>query len=150
VAPLAQQLGFAVSVFDDRPAMASPQFFPQGVELHSEVWEQMLQRPLPATPTFGLIVTRGHRHDALVLREWIHKGFSFLGMIGSERKARLLFEHFESERLATRVELERIACPVGVRIRSRTVDEIAVSIMAQYIDKRAELVYARRENPVAH
>ena len=26
---------------------------------------------------FGLIVTRGHRHDALVLKEWIHRPFLF-------------------------------------------------------------------------
>ena len=35
--------------------------------------------------------------------------------------------------------MARVACPVGIRIRSQSVMEIAVDIMAQYIDKRAEL-----------
>ena len=113
------------------------------------MWEKLLALPLPAAPSFGLIVTRGHRHDALVLKEWIHRPFLFLGMIGSARKARTIFEHFTEEKLATPEELERVACPVGVKIRSQSVQEIAVSIMAQFIDKRAELVYGKQGLPTA-
>ena len=40
-----------------------------------------------------------------------------------------------------------MACPVGVKIRSQSVQEIAVSIMAQFIDKRAELVYGEQGSP---
>lgn len=137
VAPLALQLDFAVSVFDDRPALASHQFFPRDVALCADVWDSLLSRPLPATPAFGLIVTRGHRHDALVLRSWIQKPFSFLGMIGSARKARTIFEHFVEEGLATEEQLRRVACPVGLEISSKTVPEIAVSIVAQLIQQRA-------------
>ena len=144
VAPLALQLDFSVTVFDDRPALANHQFFPPEVSLQAEVWEKLLALPLPAAPSFGLIVTRGHRHDALVLKEWIHRPFLFLGMIGSARKARTIFEHFTEEKLATPDELQRVACPVGVKIRSQSVQEIAVSIMAQFIDKRAELVYEKQ------
>jgi xanthine dehydrogenase accessory factor len=140
VAPLALLLDFSVTVFDDRPALANHQFFPQEVTLQAQVWEKLLALPLPPAPCFGLIVTRGHRHDGLVLKEWIHRPFVFLGMIGSARKARTMFEHFIEEQLATPEELQRVACPVGVKIRSQSPQEIAVSIMAQFIDKRAELV----------
>jgi xanthine dehydrogenase accessory factor len=141
VAPLAAQLDFNVTVFDDRPALASYHYFPREVALQSDVWEKLLASPLPDVPSFALIVTRGHRHDALVLKDWIHKPFLFLGMIGSSRKARTILEHFLEERIATNDELKRVACPVGIKIRSQSVQEIAVSIMAQFIDKRAELVY---------
>ncbi len=140
VAPLALQLDFDVTVFDDRPALANHQFFPREVHLQAEIWERLLSTPLPDRPAFGLIVTRGHRHDALVLKDWIHKPFHFLGMIGSARKARTIFEHFVQEGFATTQELERVACPVGIKIHSRTVQEIAISIIAQFIEKRAELV----------
>ena len=141
VAPLALQLDFRVTVLDDRPALASHQFFPQEVSLQAEVWEKLLALPMPSVPSFGLIVTRGHRHDALVLKEWIHRPFLFLGMIGSSRKARTISEHFTEEKLATPEQLERVACPVGVKIRSQSPQEIAVSIMAQYIQQRALKVY---------
>ena len=139
VAPLALQLDFQVTVFDDRPALASPRFFPGEVVLRSDVWEELLAFPMPDRPAFGLIVTRGHRHDALVLQHWIHKPFRFLGMIGSSRKARIIFEHFKEEKIATAEALQRVACPVGLKIGAKSVNEIAVSIMAQFIDKRAEL-----------
>ena len=137
VAPLALKLDFEVAVFDDRPALANGHYFPEEVALRVAGWEELLAWPLPVAPSFGLIVTRGHRHDALVLANWIHKPFRFLAMIGSARKARLIFDQFAQERLATAEELQRVACPAGVRIRCRTVMEIAVSIMAQFIDKRA-------------
>jgi xanthine dehydrogenase accessory factor len=140
VAPLAVQLDFEVTVFDDRPALVNRQFFPGEVRLQADVWERLLQLPLPERPSFALIVTRGHRHDALVLRDWIHKPFLFIGMIGSARKARTIFEHFTEEKLATPEELKRVTCPVGIKIGSQTVPEIAVSILAQFIEKRAELV----------
>ncbi len=144
VAPLAQQLDFAVTVFDDRPALVNHQYFPPGIVLEADVWEKLLTMRLPEVPSFGLIVTRGHRHDALVLRDWIHKPFLFLGMIGSSRKARIIFDHFKEEKIATEQELKRVVCPVGIKIRSQSVPEIGVSIMAQFIDKRAELVSEKR------
>jgi len=139
VAPLAAQLDFAVTVFDDRPALE--QCFTGEVSCKTDIWEKLLTVQPSSAPSFGLIVTRGHRHDALVLQNWIHKPFLFLGMIGSARKARIIFEHFIEERTATVEELQRVACPVGIAIGSQSVTEIAVSIMAQFIEKRAKLVY---------
>ena len=95
-------------------------------------------------PAFGLIVTRGHKHDALMLETWIHRPFQFLGMIGSARKARTIAEHFVKKKIATAEEVAKVACPVGLKIRSQSVMEIAVDIMAQYIDKRAEAVGLER------
>ena len=137
VAPLALQLDFSVSIFDDRPELANHNIFPREVSLHVGHWDDQLNTPFAATPTFGLIVTRGHKHDALVLETWIHRPFQFLGMIGSARKARTITEHFVNKKIATAEEVARVACPVGIKIGSESVPEIAVSIVAQYIEKRA-------------
>ena len=144
VAPLALQLDFAVSIFDDRPELANHRIFPPEVALHVGPWGELCAAPFPAAPTFGLIVTRGHKHDALVLESWIHRPFQFLGMIGSARKARTIGEHFVKTKIATAEQMARVACPVGMKIRSQSVMEIAVDILAQYIDKRAELVAEQR------
>ncbi len=144
VAPLALQLDFAVTIFDDRPELANHEIFPHAVALRVGHWNDILNAPFPAAPAFGLIVTRGHKHDALVLETWIHRPFAFLGMIGSARKARTIAEHFVKKQIATAEEVARVACPVGLKIRSQSVMEIAVDILAQYIDKRAELVNEQR------
>ncbi len=137
VAPLALNLDFNVTVFDDRPALANHQFFPKAVHIATENWNNLTAASFPSVPTFGLIVTRGHRHDALVLREWIQRPFAFLGMIGSSRKARTIFDHFQEEKIATKEQIAKVVCPVGLDIQSQTVDEIAISIVAQLIESRA-------------
>jgi xanthine dehydrogenase accessory factor len=140
VAPLARQLDFAVTVLDDRPTLANTNFFPADTVFRVDAWKQLLREELPVGPAFGLIVTRGHQHDALVLREWIHRPFAFLGMIGSRRKARLIFSQFLEEKLASEEQLARVACPVGLAIQAQSVPEIAVSVMGQFVQKRAELM----------
>ena len=138
VAPLAFQLDFAVTIFDDRPELANHQFFPPDARLQVGPWHEHLKVPLPKTPAFGLIVTRGHQHDALVLSEWIHLPFIFLGMIGSRRKARIMREEFLKQNIVTAEQFDRLACPVGLEIQAVGTHEIAVSVMAQFIQKRAE------------
>jgi xanthine dehydrogenase accessory factor len=140
VAPIAVQLDFQVTVFDDRPALANSKHFPPTTQFRVEAWEKLLRDSLPPRPTFGLIVTRGHQHDALVLREWIQRPFAFLGMIGSQRKRRIIFDQFESDHLATAEQLSRVACPVGIDIDATSVSEIAVSIVAQLVQERAAVL----------
>ncbi len=136
VAPLALQLDFAVTVFDDRPELANHDFFPRDAKLHVGGWHELLKfRPPPNA--FGLIVTRGHQHDALALSEWINCPFEFLGMIGSRRKARIIREQFLRQNLATAEQFDRVACPVGLDIAAVGTHEIAVSIVAQFIQQRA-------------
>jgi len=139
VAPLAQQLDFKVTVFDDRPELANHHYFPSASQLHVGGWHELLKIPPPTVPAFGLVVTRGHQHDALVLSEWIKFPFAFLGMIGSRRKARIMRENFIKQNIATPEQFDRIACPVGVDIAAIGTQEIAVSVIAQLIQKRAAL-----------
>ncbi|HXE42561.1 MAG TPA: XdhC family protein, partial [Candidatus Baltobacteraceae bacterium] len=75
---------------------------------------------------------------ALVLTEWIQRPFAFLGMIGSRRKARIIREQFIRDKIATAEQFDKIACPVGVDISAKSTHEIAVSIMAQFVQKRAQ------------
>ncbi len=140
VAPLALQLDFAVTIFDDRPELANHQFFPPDVRLQVGPWQELLKVPLPKTPAFGLIVTRGHQHDALVLSEWINLPFVFLVMIGSRRKERIMREEFLRQNIGRAEQFDRLACPVGLEIQAVGTHEIAVSVMAQFIQKRAEYV----------
>jgi xanthine dehydrogenase accessory factor len=140
VAPLALTLDFDVTVFDDRPELANFDYFPPETHLRVGNWGELLETPFPPQPALGLIVTRGHQHDANVLAEWIHRPFLFLGMIGSGRKARIIREGFIRRKVATAQEMARLACPVGLPIGAVSVQEIAVSILAQYVEKRAEYI----------
>src|SRR5262249_52969164 len=94
---------------------------------------------IPEPPAFGLIVTRGHEHDAVVLRAWLRQPFAWIGMIGSKRKARAMREAFVRESVASEERMAAIECPVGVEIGAVSPQEIAVSIVARLIERRAAL-----------
>jgi xanthine dehydrogenase accessory factor len=137
VTPLALRLDYDVVIFDDRPALVSHAVFPWATALRSGDWDTMLDEAFPeGRDVYGLIVTRGHRHDALVLRRWVGRPFRHLGMIGSRRKARTILDHFAAEGIATPEQLARVKSPVGLDLGAETVDEIALSICAELVQVR--------------
>ncbi len=85
------------------------------------------------------VITRGHRYAADCLRSILPGPFPlYLGMIGSRRRVDGLF-HVLEEGGGPRSLLEKIHAPIGLDINALTVNEIAVSIVA-------ELIQCRRQN----
>jgi xanthine dehydrogenase accessory factor len=58
---------------------------------------------------------------------------AYTGMIGSKRKIAAMRESFIENGWATTVQWDEIYAPIGIEIKSQTVEEIAVSIAAQLI-----------------
>ena len=91
---------------------------------------------LEITPqTYALIVTRGHGHDQEALYHLAPTAASYVGLIGSRRKIRLIFESLREAGISES-DLERVAAPVGLEIGSQSVPEIAISIVAELIARR--------------
>jgi xanthine dehydrogenase accessory factor len=138
VCKLAAWLGFEVAVVDDRASFANSERLPDAATLIVEDPSKAV-RDFPITPdTYVVIVTRGHRHDAKVLKECVHSDAAYIGMIGSRRKVTLIFSELVAEGCCTEERLRDIHSPVGLDIGAQSVEEIAVSIAA-------ELVQARRK-----
>ncbi len=136
VALEAFRVGFDVTVIDDRPEFAAADLFPPGVSaVCGPIPEQMAACPLDED-SYVVLVTRGHRHDALALAACIHRRLAYLGMIGSRRKVALIRKQFLETGLATEEEFDRVRAPIGLPIGAVTVPEIAVSIVAQLIAVR--------------
>lgn len=85
--------------------------------------------------TFCVIVTRGHKHDEQVLEAIIDRPCAYLGMIGSRRKIRTIFDALESKG-KTRAAMEKVHAPIGLAIGAVAVAEIAISIAAELIQVR--------------
>lgn len=135
VAALAAQADFDVWVVDDRHQYASPERFPTAERLVVGPIEEVLPN-LDVTPqTYALIVTRGHGHDQEALYHLAPTVAPYVGLIGSKRKIRLIFESLRGMGIADSA-LARVAAPVGYDLGSQTVTEIAVSIVAELIARR--------------
>ena len=129
----AAKSGFAVTVCDDRPDFANRQRFPDAENVICDSFENAI-RSLKLTPyDYVVIITRGHRHDADCLRV-ILPGTqpAYLGMIGSRRRVKGLFEMLEEEGY-DRALMDRICTPIGLNIGAVTPGEIAISILSEVV-----------------
>jgi xanthine dehydrogenase accessory factor len=79
-----------------------------------------------------MIVTRGHNHDEEALYHLAPTTAGYVGMIGSKRKIRLIYEDLNARGISDEV-LAKVHAPLGLEIGSQTVPEIAVSIVAELI-----------------
>ncbi|MFL5241663.1 MAG: XdhC family protein [Gemmataceae bacterium] len=135
VAQLATQVEFDVWVLDDREAYVSPQRFPTAsrrlvgpIETHLK---DLAKKEI--NPSFYcLIVTRGHNHDEEALYHLATTSAAYVGMIGSKRKIKLIYEDLIAKGVSLEA-LKRVQAPLGLDIGSQTVPEIAVSIVAELI-----------------
>jgi xanthine dehydrogenase accessory factor len=135
VADLAAQADFDVWVVDDRHQYANAERFPRARRILVGPIDEVLSS-LDVTPrTYALIVTRGHGHDQEALYHLAPTSASYVGLIGSRRKIRLIFEGLREQGIAE-ADLGRVVAPVGIDIGSQSVIEIAVSIVAELIARR--------------
>ena len=139
VAHLGSLLDFEVTVIDDRAEFANKDNIPDAdTVIVGDIAAAV--RGVPDSPeNYFVIVTRGHRHDAEALRASIGRAAAYLGLIGSRTKIALVRREFLDKGWATEKEWERVRAPIGLEIRSKTVEEIAVSIAAELVLVRAGL-----------
>lgn len=143
LAPLLRRVGFRVAVFDDRPEFSDPARFPMAEETVCGDYENIAASLSLRPEDYVVIITEGHRHDFAVERQALACPLAYIGAIGSKTKTDTL-----NRRLLdcgfTPADLERLHAPIGMRIKSSTPAEIAVSIAGELILVRAR----RREGAV--
>jgi len=128
-------LGFSVVVVDDREEMADRQRLPGAARvLAGPIGPLLRSFPIDAD-TYVVVVTRGHNHDEEALEAVIRSPARYIGMIGSRRKVRLIFDDLK-ERGVDAALLRRVHTPIGLDVGAETVPEIAVAIAAQLVQVR--------------
>jgi len=133
LARIAVLLDFDITVIDDRPEFANSENIPFADHIITGDIGNTIAGIEKGSDTYIVIVTRGHKDDAKVLRACIKSDVAYLGMIGSRNKVALMKKEFMANGWATSEQWERIYSPVGLEINSKTVGEIAVSIAAQLV-----------------
>jgi xanthine dehydrogenase accessory factor len=137
----AADLGFQVTVADDRPDFANYERFPEAAEVICDAFPSSIRRFGVRAGDYVAVITRGHRWDADCLRILLPGPLPrYLGMIGSKRRVAGLFELLAEEGYSKEA-IEEVHSPIGVSINALTTKEIAISIVAELIACR------RRDTP---
>ena len=140
LARIAPSLGFDVVVADDREEYSRAERFPSGVRVIRAGRDYAM--PPTALPErrdlYVAVVTRCWETDLAALRPWLSDGAppaKYLGLIGSRRKIRGVFERLREEGV-TEERIRSVHAPIGVEIGAVTPEEIAVSILAEMTQVR--------------
>ncbi len=138
LAPLTTMVGFQTIVLDDRKDFISDERFPSVEECHLlEDFEHVFENLPIDGQSYVVVVTRGHQFDKSVLRQALETKAIYIGMIGSRRKIKLTFEALLVDGVSE-VELSKVHSPIGLNIGAETPEEIAISIVAELIQHRAQ------------
>ena len=87
------------------------------------------------TNHYVVIMTFGYRTDDTALRMLLNKKFRYLGLLGSKEKITKMFMDYKNENI-DKEQLQRVFTPIGLPIKSRTPEEIAISIAAEIIREK--------------
>ena len=136
--PLLRHVDFTTTVIDDREEYSNPERYPKAERtIVCEDFDHCFDEIETDDDSYIVIVTRGHRGDLSVLRQALQKPNAYIGMIGSRRKNRLLYDELLKEGF-TQEKLDYVHAPIGLEIKSETPEEIGISITAEMIQVRAE------------
>jgi xanthine dehydrogenase accessory factor len=129
LAKIAHLSGFQIVIQDDRPDWANAERYPQaGLISHDPIATLLNQ--------FAL-VTRGYRYDLDALGVLLHRQppCRYLGMIGSEKRVRQVYQTMQQQGIPS-ASLQTVYAPIGLDIGALTPAEIAISICAELIQVR--------------
>jgi xanthine dehydrogenase accessory factor len=127
--PIAQSLGYDVTVVDPRTAFASPERFP-GVPLIAE-WPDVALPPLNIDHyTAFVALTHDPKIDDPALLHAFQRDCFYIGALGSRKTHGKRAERLRAQG-AKESDIARIHAPIGMAIGAVSPSEIAVSIMAE-------------------
>ncbi len=142
LARMAKVLDFELTVIDDRSAFANRARFPEADRIIVADIAKSVADLRIGPNTYLVLVTRGHTFDQAALLQVIHKPAAYVGMIGSQRRVRAVFQFLRRMGVGEE-DIQHVYAPIGLSLGAETPAEIAASILA-------ELVAVRRKSLTAH
>ena len=89
---------------------------------------------------YYLVMTHSHALDLEIVERVLRRNdFAFLGLIGSQTKA----AKFHSRLRAKGIDSSRLVCPIGLLKAGKHPAEVAVSAVAQLLERRAQVPVGR-------
>ncbi len=129
----ARQLGWRVTVVDDRPGYAAPERFPEADAVELVRFDALDPASLPLDSNTPVVVMTHHfLHDLRALEFLLATDAPYLGLLGPRRRTEKLLAQLNERGIRPSAErLARLHGPAGVDIGADTPEEIALAILAE-------------------
>ncbi|MHC4174275.1 MAG: XdhC family protein [Planctomycetota bacterium] len=128
----AKAVNFRVTVCDERVEFANKKRFPDVDNIIVENFESVFDKININKNSYIVIVTKGHKCDAIVLEKALKTDVKYIGMIGSKRKALTVLKKLH-EKGTPEETLKKVYSPIGLSIGAVTPEEIALSIVCELV-----------------
>ncbi len=135
LAQLGMMVGFRITVIDYDPEFVQPEDFSGAEIILTDRYRDLLdQIPIDKSSSL-LIATRDHRYDTRVLTQLIYSDPAYLGIVFSAKKRDALYTRLREQGIPEDL-IPTIHLPAGLPIGAATMEEIAISIIAEIIKTR--------------
>jgi xanthine dehydrogenase accessory factor len=132
VASVGRFLGYRVTVCDARAKFVTRDRFPDVDELVVEWPDKFLRRAPVDERTVICVLTHDHKFDVPALKVALETPAGYIGAMGARRTNEDRAERLRAEGVSEE-EIARIHAPTGLKIGSRTPEEVAVAIAAEIV-----------------
>jgi xanthine dehydrogenase accessory factor len=129
---LAKVVGFRVTVIDARGQWANRERFPKADEIVVGYADEFLETARLDLSTYVVVLTHDPKLDDPAIIEAVKHDIRYIGAIGSRRTHAGRIERLKGVG-CTDEQLAKIHAPIGMDIRARNPEEIAVSVLAEMI-----------------
>lgn len=136
--PLLTHLDFDCVVIDDRPEYSTKELFPTAKAVYTLKYTDLKGHFDITGDDYIVIVTRGHMGDYDAEKFALTTPACYIGVVGSRSKIAEVNAKLKADGFTDK-DIARVTTPIGISIKSETPAEIAVSIAAQLIEKRASM-----------
>jgi xanthine/CO dehydrogenase XdhC/CoxF family maturation factor len=129
----AADAGFRVSLFDHRPALLAPEWFPQAARLEVARPEDPQVVLPPAERSLAVVKTHSLAHDRAWVRRLLAAGLAYVGVLGPRARTDSILQEVLAGQRLTGDERERVFGPVGLDLGADGPRQVAISIVAELL-----------------
>jgi xanthine dehydrogenase accessory factor len=132
IARIGKFLGYRVTICDARARFATRERFPDADEVVVQ-WPDEFLRGAPVDERTAIcVLTHDQKFDVPLLKVALETPAGYIGAMGAKRTTESRNERLLAEGV-TEEQLTRIHAPIGLRIGSRTPEEVAVAVAAEIV-----------------
>jgi xanthine dehydrogenase accessory factor len=135
LANMARPFGFVIHIIDPRDGIFDD-LKDDAFVFHKGQYVETIPELKLTTSSFVVIATPEHVSDEAVLENLIKLTLKYLGMLGSKRKVAGVRERLMAKTQVIKEDIDKVHMPIGLPMKCETPEDIALSILAQLIDKK--------------